>query len=150
MTEQTENATRLARPIIRLAKLVGIATSYVGMSRDYHEIEDDVLVAVLKALGIDASNDGAIEQSITTIQRERDTRIVPPTVLHVVGKESKVEVHGGALDVPEASIIWKTVGRMPAKSSSRVAAIPWSRSTAASCAPHIWCFRQIFPRVSHP
>ncbi|MBY8967912.1 hypothetical protein KHP57_19695, partial [Algiphilus sp. NNCM1] len=102
MTEQTENATRLARPIIRLAKLVGIATSYVGMSRDYHEIEDDVLVAVLKALGIDASNDGAIEQSITTIQRERDTRIVPPTVLHVVGKESKVEVHGGALDVPEA------------------------------------------------
>lgn len=105
MTEQTENATRLARPIIRLAKLVGIATSYVGMSRDYHEIEDDVLVAVLKALGIDASNDGAIEQSITTIQRERDTRIVPPTVLHVVGKESKVEVHGGALDVPEASIM---------------------------------------------
>lgn len=105
MTEQTENATRLARPIIRLAKLVGIATSYVGMSRDYHEIEDDVLVAVLKALGIDASNDGAIEQSITTIQRERDTRIVPPTALHVVGKESKVEVHGGALDVPEASIM---------------------------------------------
>ena len=72
MTEQTENATRLARPLIRLAKLVGVATSYVGMSRDYHEIEDDVLVAVLKALGIDASNDDAIEQSIAAIQRERN------------------------------------------------------------------------------
>ena len=115
MTEQTENATRLARPIIRLAKLVGIATSYVGMSRDYHEIEDDVLVAVLKALGIDASNDGAIEQSITTIQRERDTRIAPPTVLHVVGKESKVEVHGGALDVPEASIMLEDGGAYAGK-----------------------------------
>lgn len=115
MTEQTENATRLARPIIRLAKLVGIATSYVGMSRDYHEIEDDVLVAVLKALGIDASNDGAIEQSITTIQRERDTCIVPPTVLHVVGKESKVEVHGGALDVPEASIMLEDGGAYAGK-----------------------------------
>lgn len=115
MTEQTENATRLARPIIRLAKLVGIATSYVGMSRDYHEIEDDVLVAVLKALGIDASNDGAIEQSITTIQRERDTHIVPPTVLHVVGKESKVEVHGGALDVPEASIMLEDGGAYAGK-----------------------------------
>lgn len=115
MTEQTENATRLARPIIRLAKLVGIATSYVGMSRDYHEIEDDVLVAVLKALGIDASNDGAIEQSITTIQRERDTRIVSPTVLHVVGKESKVEVHGGALDVPEASIMLEDGGAYAGK-----------------------------------
>lgn len=115
MTEQTENATRLARPIIRLAKLVGIATSYVGMSRDYHEIEDDVLVAVLKALGIDASNDGAIEQSITTIQRERNIRIVPPTVLHVVGKESKVEVHGGALDVPEASIMLEDGGAYAGK-----------------------------------
>ena len=115
MTEQTENATRLARPLIRLAKLVGVATSYVGMSHDYHEIEDDVLVAVLKALGIDASNDGAIEQSITTIQRERDTRIVPPTVLHVVGKESKVEVHGGALDVPEASIMLEDGGAYTGK-----------------------------------
>lgn len=115
MTEQTENATRLARPLIRLAKLVGVATSYVGMSRDYHEIEDDVLVAVLKALGIDASNDDAIERSITTIQRERNIRIVPPTVLHVVGKESKVEVHGGALDVPEASIMLEDGGAYAGK-----------------------------------
>ena len=74
------------------------------MSRDYHEIEDDVLVAVLKALGIDASNDEAINQSITSIKSERETRVVAPTVLHIVGKESKVEVHGGMFDVPEASI----------------------------------------------
>lgn len=80
MTEQTENATRLARPLIRLAKLVGVATSYVGMSHDYHEIEDDVLVAVLKALGIDASNDEAINQSITSIKSERETRVVAPTL----------------------------------------------------------------------
>ena len=104
MTEQTENATRLARPLIRLAKLVGVATSYVGMSHDYHEIEDDVLVAVLKALGIDASSDEAIKQSITSIKSERETRVVAPTVLHIVGKESKVEVHGGVFDVPEATI----------------------------------------------
>ena len=74
------------------------------MSHDYHEIEDDVLVAVLKALGIDASNDEAINQSITSIKSERETRVVAPTVLHIVGKESKVEVHGGMFDVPEASI----------------------------------------------
>ena len=46
MTEQTENATRLARPLIRLAKLVGVATSYVGMSHDYHEIEDLSLIHI--------------------------------------------------------------------------------------------------------
>ena len=104
MTEQTENAARLARPLIRLAKLVGVATSYVGMSHDYHEIEDDVLVAVLKALGIDASSDEAISQSIASIQTEREVRVVAPTVLHTVGKTSRVEVHGGMFDVPEASI----------------------------------------------
>ena len=112
MTEQTENATRLARPLIRLAKLVGVATSYVGMSHDYHEIEDDVLVAVLKALGIDASNDEAINQSITSIKSERETRVVAPTVLHIVGKESKVEVHGGMFDVPEASITLENANGM--------------------------------------
>lgn len=104
MTEQTENATRLARPLIRLAKLVGVATSYVGMSHDYHEIEDDVLVAVLKALGIDASNDGAIEQSMESILRDRRSRLVAPTVLHAVGKPSKVLVNVGVLEAPQASI----------------------------------------------
>ncbi len=104
MTEQTENATRLARPLIRLAKLVGVATSYVGMSHDYHEIEDDVLVAVLKALGIDASNDGAIEQSMESILRDRHSRLVAPTVLHTVGKPSKVLVNVGVLEAPQASI----------------------------------------------
>ena len=104
MTEQTENATRLARPLIRLAKLVGVATSYVGMSHDYHEIEDDVLVAVLKALGIDASNDGAIEQSMESILRDRRSRLVAPPVLHTVGKPSKVLVNVGVLEAPQASI----------------------------------------------
>ena len=126
MTEQTENATRLARPLIRLAKLVGVATSYVGMSRDYHEIEDDVLVAVLKALGIDASNDEAINQSITSIKRERETRVVAPTVLHIVGKESKVAVHGGGMfDVPEASITlendWQPRAKSPLEGGEKIA-----------------------------
>ena len=146
MTEQTENATRLARPLIRLAKLAGIATSYVGMSRDYHEIEDDVLVAVLKALGIDASNDDAIEQSITTIQRERNTRIVPPTVLHIVGKKSKVEVHGGALDVPAASITLEDgetyAGKIEHEGGSGAA--------VDLCARRTWCFRKIFPKGITP
>ena len=56
-------------------------------------------MAVLKALGIDASNDEAINQSITSIKSERETRVVAPTVLHIVGKESKVAVHGGMFDV---------------------------------------------------
>ena len=52
MSEITESVERLARPLIRLAKLVGVGTSYLGMSHDYHEIDDDVLIEVLAALGI--------------------------------------------------------------------------------------------------
>lgn len=51
MSEITESEERLARPLIRLAKLVGVGTSYLGMSHDYHEIDDDVLIEVLAALG---------------------------------------------------------------------------------------------------
>ncbi len=47
----------LARPFIRLAELVGVGTSYLGMSHDYDEIDDDVLIEVLAALGIDASSE---------------------------------------------------------------------------------------------
>ena len=59
MSEITESEERLARPLIRLAKLVGVGTSYLGMSHDYHEIDDDVLIEVLAALGIDASSESA-------------------------------------------------------------------------------------------
>ncbi|MCH9275203.1 4-alpha-glucanotransferase [Bifidobacterium amazonense] len=104
MTERTESAERLARPLIRLAKLVGVATSYVGMSNDYHEIKDDVLVAVLAALGIAASTDEAIDESIKRVLDERRTRLVPPTVLHIAGKSDSVLVNTPILTVPSASI----------------------------------------------
>ncbi len=104
MSDRTESSERLARPLIQLAKLAGIATSYVGMSHDYHEISDGVLVAVLAALGIDASSDEAVKQSIKRIQDERHARLVVPTVLHHVGTESRVPVNVGMLDIPSATI----------------------------------------------
>ena len=104
MSERTESDERLARPLIQLAKLSGIATSYVGMSHDYHEIDDDVLVAVLAALGIEACDDDAIACSIKRIQDERHSRLVAPTVLHHVGADSHVPVNVGMLDVPSATI----------------------------------------------
>ncbi|NEG90570.1 4-alpha-glucanotransferase [Bifidobacterium aerophilum] len=104
MNERTESAERLARPLIRLARLVGVATSYVGMSDDYHEIEDDVLVAVLAALGIDASSDAAIVASTRRILDERHGRLVSPTVLHIAGREDRVLVNTPILSVPKASL----------------------------------------------
>lgn len=104
MTERTESAERLARPLVQLARLVGVATSYVGMSNDYHEIEDDVLVAVLAALGIDASDEGAITAAITRIHDETHDRLVAPTVLHVAGRDDAVLVNTPIMSVPRATI----------------------------------------------
>ena len=104
MNERTESVDRLSRPLIRLAKLVGVATSYVGMSDDYHEIEDDVLVAVLAALGIEASGEEAINRSMRAIMDERHRRLIPPTVLHIVGREDSVRINTPIMMVPKATI----------------------------------------------
>lgn len=104
MTEKTESAERLARPLIRLAKLVGIGTDYVGQSNDYHQIDDDVLVAILESLGIDATNDESIDKAIRAILDERHERLVSPTLLHTAGSESRVLVNTGILEIPQATI----------------------------------------------
>jgi 4-alpha-glucanotransferase len=104
MTQKVESEERLARPLIRLARLVGVETSYIGQTSDYHEIDDDVLVDVLGALGVDATSDEAVAQSITAILDDRHRRLVAPTVLHTVGEQSEVPVNTGVLDVPTASI----------------------------------------------
>ena len=104
MTEKSESKERLARPLIRLAKLVGVGTDYVGQSDDYHQIDDDVLVAILKSLGIDASSDEAIDKAIHGILDRRHARLVQSTILHVLGQESQVTVNTGILEIPTASI----------------------------------------------
>lgn len=103
-TAQTESAERLARPLIQLAKLVGVSTSYMGMSHDYHEIDDEVLIAVLKALGIDASTEAKQNEAMKSITNDRKTRLVAPTVLHTAGKSDYVMVNTGILESPKATI----------------------------------------------
>ena len=85
--DASESSERVRRPLIRLAKMASIATSYVGQSSDYHEIDDDVLVAVLAALGIDASNEQSTKAAAQRLAREQGTRPVAPTVV-CTGSES--------------------------------------------------------------
>lgn len=84
--------------------MLGIGTSYVGQSNDYHEIEDDVLIDVLAALGVDASSDEAIERSINAIVHERYGRLVAPTVLHTAGTTDHIRVNTSIMSVPTAGI----------------------------------------------
>ena len=99
-----ETMQRLNRPLIRLANMVGIATSYVGLSNDYHEISDDVLRDVLSSLGVDASSDDAIMQSLQRIRQEQYARPLPPTVVCTAGTEGSVEISIPMMEVPTADI----------------------------------------------
>ena len=98
-TQQTESAERIARPLIQLAKLNGISTSYIDQLGTYVEIRDEVLVSVLAALGVDASSDEAIETSYElTKQRIADT-LVEPTIVKFIGKESTTPIRAKGHDV---------------------------------------------------
>ena len=98
-TQQAESAERIARPLIQLAKLNGISTSYIDQLGTYVEIRDEVLVSVLAALGVDASSDEAIETSYElTKQRIADT-LVEPTIVKFIGKESATPIRAKGHDV---------------------------------------------------
>lgn len=98
-TQQTESAERIARPLIQLAKLNGISTSYIDQLGTYVEISDEVLVSVLAALGVDASSDEAIAASYElTKQRIADT-LVEPTIVKFIGKEATTPIRAKGHDV---------------------------------------------------
>ena len=95
-TQQTESAERIARPLIQLAKLNGISTSYIDQLGTYVEIRDEVLVSVLAALGVDASSDEASYE--LTKQRIADT-LVEPTIVKFIGKEATTPIRAKGHDV---------------------------------------------------
>ena len=102
--QEVESEERLARPLIRLAKAHGVATSYNGQQGEFIEIDDDVLIKVLAALGVDASTEAKAKKALSDLEDEKHARLVEPTVLHVEGAASTVTVNHGPLDVPQATI----------------------------------------------
>lgn len=94
-TKMQESPERMARPLIRLAKANGISTSYFDQLGAYVEIEDEVLVSVLAALGVDASSDEAIERSYAATLQTIDETLVPPTIVKFIGvsHETPIRTH---------------------------------------------------------
>lgn len=104
MDQKTESQERLARPLIKLAKLSNVATSYTGQTGEFNEIDDDVIVQVLDALGINAATDEEIANSLNEIVKQGKTRLVSGTVFALLGEETKVIVHHLVGRIPQASI----------------------------------------------
>lgn len=104
-TIQTESAARLSRPLIQLAKAGGVATSYIDQLGTYVEIDDDVLVDVLGALGIDATSNHAITDSLARLEAESSKRLLSEsTIVAPLGKPTTITLHCAHGEEPTASI----------------------------------------------
>lgn len=103
-----ESAERLARPLIQLAKANGISTSYIDQLGAYVEIRDEVLVSVLRALGVDASTDEAVTKSYEATVRKTQTTLVPSTIVKFLGTPTAIRFvrQAGTL---HCACCWKTV-----------------------------------------
>lgn len=97
--QRTESPDRLARPLIRLAQACGVATSYIDQLGTYVEIDDDVLVAVLDSLDVDASSDAAIVREQAVRDAADRKRLLPAeTIVVTVGEEATITLHCSAVD----------------------------------------------------
>ncbi|MBF1677952.1 MAG: 4-alpha-glucanotransferase, partial [Scardovia wiggsiae] len=88
-----ESDERSGRTLIQLAHEYGVATAYTGQDGEFYEIGDEVLIAVLKALNVDASDDAKALKALEKKRRTKHLQLVRPTVLHVQGVDSKVKLH---------------------------------------------------------
>lgn len=111
--EHVESSQRLHRPLIQLAKSVGLSTSYVGQHDDYHETDDDVLIAVLKALGFDATDSTQAAATLKSLSDQRHEELIEATVFQTAGQTATVLVHANALDIPEGYITLENGERYP-------------------------------------
>ncbi|RSX53396.1 4-alpha-glucanotransferase [Bifidobacterium dolichotidis] len=103
-SQRTESAERLARPLIQLANLWGISTSYIDQVGTYVEIADDSLVTVLGALGVDATSDELIDAALDRKRADLHKQLVQPTIVKFTGVENPVEVRVPAGATPTVSI----------------------------------------------
>ncbi|MFD0429148.1 hypothetical protein ACFQ60_19315 [Streptomyces zhihengii] len=67
--------------LARLAALHGVATTFSPSPGVTEVVPDDTVVAVLGALGVDASTPGAVRAALEAADRVRADRLLPPTAV---------------------------------------------------------------------
>ena len=102
--QRSESPERLARPLIRLAKTHGLSTSFIDQLGNYTEISDEALIAVLAALGVDASSDQAIEHALEQAAQADSKRLLKPTITTIAGSPATIELNCAADEPVNASI----------------------------------------------
>lgn len=80
-------------PLVRLAHLHSVATSYIGADHKYYEIGDLAICKVLKSLSIPCSSDEEIAASIKQAENKVWLTPVKKTVVEIEGYGSEVDIY---------------------------------------------------------
>jgi 4-alpha-glucanotransferase len=89
-------------PLVRLATAYGITTEYESFFGNQETVSASTLVALLAAMGVDASSPERIEVSLAHAQDEPWRRLLPPVVVMREREAPRVPVHvthGDTVDV---------------------------------------------------
>ena len=108
--------------IAALAHAFGIATEYSDQQGAHHEVSEDTVLAVLRAMGVDASHAEGRAAAWDRVHNGPWRRMVPPTVVTVQGTPKPVAVHVPHGDPLEVWVELETGGRVPLRQLEHLAA----------------------------
>ncbi|MEU5101650.1 4-alpha-glucanotransferase [Streptomyces sp. NPDC021354] len=80
-----------------LAELHGVATSYEPAPGRTVRVSDDTVVAVLAALGVDASTPDSVQAALERHEREERARLLPPCVVVRPGRPPRLRLPEGTV-----------------------------------------------------
>ncbi|MET0930955.1 MAG: 4-alpha-glucanotransferase [Aeromicrobium sp.] len=87
--------------LVELAHAHGVATEYEGSDRTMVQVDDELVIAVLGMLDVDATNAAAVRSSLATVREEQHSTALPPTIVllegstHDLGRAARVDLEDG-------------------------------------------------------
>ena len=82
-----------AGDLVELARAYGVALDYWDQAGRYVQVDDEVVRAVLRALGADVDDADAVRRSLEERRLRSWRRVLPPTVVVTGGQYAQVPVH---------------------------------------------------------
>jgi 4-alpha-glucanotransferase len=76
----------------QLADAYGVATRYENSDQEWVEVADDVVAAVLRQFGVDATTDAAAGAALTAVRAARSPAALPPTIVLREGTTRPLDV----------------------------------------------------------
>jgi len=80
-------------PLAELAELAGVQPAYEGADGRTHRADDDVVLAILRALGVQVERSADVVGVLAHERARRAQRVVEPVLVHRVGHESVVALN---------------------------------------------------------